>query len=117
MIIKLAILLNNDLDQNNKVITLLAICYNENTNSKVETKTDPLSILATTIYKANKVDDRKFTLLTKLNIENLKLTSKQYTDFINSNKPKQSKKTPLAKKDKTWSLVLKQSIQPCHKPL
>lgn len=61
LIIQLATLLDNDWENNNKIIAFLASCYNNNTGNKVETKIDPLHILATAIQKANAGDASEFT--------------------------------------------------------
>ena len=63
LITELVILLDNDWKKSNKVIVFLISYYNNNTNSKIETKTDLCYILAIAIQKANIEDVNEFTLL------------------------------------------------------
>lgn len=69
LITQLATILDNDWKENDKVTTFLAICYNNKTISKAETKINPLNILATAIHKARAEDASGFTLLTQLNVK------------------------------------------------
>lgn len=69
LITQLVILLDNDWKEHNKVTVFLASCYNDDTDSKVETKINPLHILATAIHKENARDVSEFTSSTQLNVK------------------------------------------------
>ena len=73
LITQLAILLDNDWEENNKVTAFLASCYNDDTVSKTETEIDSLHILATAIHKANARDASEFMSLTQLDVEEPKI--------------------------------------------
>lgn len=118
LITQLAILLDNDWEENNKVIAFQASCYNDITGSKVDTETDSLHILAIAIYKTNGGDTSKFTSLTQLDIEKPE-TYKRAMYGLRGQQWAQAIKKELdqLKKNKTWTLVSKHSIESSHKPL
>lgn len=69
LITQLAIFVDIDREESNKISPFLANYYNDETNSKVEIKTDTLYILATAIHKANARNASEFTLLTQFHDE------------------------------------------------
>lgn len=112
-ITQLAILLDNNWEENDKVTVFLASYYNNNTGSKVETEIDALHILVTAIHKPNIGDTNKFTLLTQLDIKELEIyklaiygPDRQH--WVHAIK----KKFNQLKKNKIWTVVSKYIIEP-----
>lgn len=69
LIIQLATLLDNNWKESDKITAFLASCYNNDTGSKVKTKTKLFHILAIASYKANARDASKFISSTQLDVK------------------------------------------------
>ncbi len=121
LVAQLTSLLDKDWEDYAKVSAFLASSFGQDQdpgNEALESKLDPLYILATAIQKTNAANPADFSSISQLNVEE----PETYEWAISGPHAQQwahaiQEELDQLEKNKTWVLVLEQDIQRGHKPL